>query len=113
VGLNDEDRVRLAEEEVAIIKAAIYRRFRSVGRIILFGSRVDDAKHGGDIDILIESDEPLEAGVLHKLEALCDMHLRLGERKIDFVLARSLGSEADLRDKRRIVQVARKTGVTL
>jgi uncharacterized protein len=108
-----EEAMRLTEEEVAVIKEAIHRRFYSVGRIILFGSRADDKKRGGDIDILVESDEPIEAGVLHKLEALSDMHLRLGERKIDFVLARSAGSKEDRSDGRKIVRIARKTGVTL
>ena len=105
--------MRLTEDEAAIITDSIRRRFRSVSRIILFGSRVDDAQRGGDIDILVESDEPLETGVKHKLEALSDMHRRLGDRKIDFVLAQSPGSEADTRDGRRIVQVARETGITL
>ena len=105
--------MRLTEKEVDIIKESIRTRFRRVGRIILFGSRVDDAKLGGDIDLLVESDEPLEAGVRHKLEALSDMHRRLGERKIDFVLASTPGSEGDRRDGRRIVQVARETGVSL
>ena len=105
--------MRLSEDEVVVIKEAIHRRFGSVERIMLFGSRVDDGKRGGDIDILVESDEPIEAGVLHKLEALSDMHMRLGERKIDFVLARSAGSEEDLRDGRRIVKIARETGVLL
>ena len=105
--------MRLTETEISVIKEAIYGRFRSVGRVILFGSRVDDGKRGGDIDILVESDEPIEDGVLHKLEALSDMHLRLGERKIDFVLARSAESEEDRRDERKIVRIARETGVTL
>jgi predicted nucleotidyltransferase len=105
--------MRLTDAEVAVIKEAVYGRFRSVERILLFGSRADDGKRGGDIDILVESDEPIEAGVLHKLEALSDMHLRLGERKIDFVLARPAGSEEDLRDGRGIVRIARETGVAL
>ena len=70
--------MRLTETEVSVIKEAVYRRFRSVGRVILFGSRVDDGKRGGDIDILVESDENIESGVLHKHEALSHMHLRLG-----------------------------------
>lgn len=80
---------------------------------MLFGSRVDDSKRGGDIDILVESDEPLDAGVRHKLEALSDMHIRLGDRKIDFVLASPPGSAGDAQDGRRIVQIARETGIPL
>jgi len=105
--------VRLTPDEVAVIKEAIRRRFRGKGRIILFGSRTDDAKRGGDIDILVESDEPLEEGVRHKLEALSDLHRGLGDRKIDLVLAWMPGSEGDRKDERRIVQIARKTGVSL
>lgn len=74
---------------------------------------MDDTKRGGDIDLLVESDEPIEVGVRHKLEALSEMHRKLGERKIDFVLAWTPGSEGDRRDDRRIVRVARQTGVLL
>ncbi|HUX38953.1 MAG TPA: hypothetical protein VMV44_13720 [Rectinemataceae bacterium] len=74
---------------------------------------MDDGQRGGDIDILVESDEPIELGVRHKIEALSDMHLRLGEGKIDFILAPIAGSEADRRDERRIVRIARETGVAL
>ena len=37
--------MRLTEEEVAVIKEAIHRRFHSVGRIILFGSRAQDRQN--------------------------------------------------------------------
>ncbi|NPA12002.1 MAG: nucleotidyltransferase domain-containing protein [Epsilonproteobacteria bacterium] len=47
--------MRLSEKEVEIIKKII---FSEVGEceIYLFGSRVDDSKRGGDVDLMIKKD---------------------------------------------------------
>lgn len=38
-----------------IIIAAVRRYFSRAERIILFGSRADDSKRGGDMDILVQT----------------------------------------------------------
>jgi predicted nucleotidyltransferase len=105
--------MRLTDDEVDVIKTAILRRFSSVRRIVLFGSRVDDKKRGGDIDLFVESEEEIDKAVLHKIEALGDIQLKLGERKIDMVVAKPEGSPEDKADTRAIVRIARETGVAL
>jgi uncharacterized protein len=105
--------MRLTEDEVDVIKAAIHRRFSSVRRIILFGSRVDDKKRGGDIDLFVESEEGIGEAVLHKIEVLGDIQRKLGERKIDIIVAGPEGSITDQADTRTIVRIARETGVVL
>lgn len=101
--------MRLTEEEIAVIKTAIARRFSSVSRILLFGSRVNDNRRGGDIDLFIETDEPLAFAFVHKLEAITDIQFRLGDRKIDLVL----GRPSNIADDRPIVRSAREHGIQL
>ena len=57
-------------------------------KVWLFGSRVDDNKKGGDIDIAIFS-EKIENDVMQKIQVrrfICD---RIGEQKIDIVTTNS------------------------
>ena len=58
-------------------------------RLWLFGSWVDDARRGGDIDLYLEPQEGNAAElVAAKLRFLAALHRRLGERRIDVVLRR-------------------------
>lgn len=77
--------MRLIEYEKNVIVNAI-KNFDKQARIYLFGSRVDDTKKGGDIDILIITD------VLNKNDLLYieeDVFSKIDEQKIDFVLAKN------------------------
>ena len=51
--------------------------------IYLFGSRVDDAAKGGDIDLLVLSKR---INLMMKLDILAQLHQKLGERKIDIAI---------------------------
>ena len=64
-------------------------------RVWLFGSRADDSKKGGDIDIAIFS-EKIKQDVMQEIKVrriICD---RIGEQKIDIVTS-SDGKEAFFR----------------
>ncbi|NOR80575.1 MAG: nucleotidyltransferase domain-containing protein [Methyloprofundus sp.] len=77
------------------------------GELYLFGSRVDDAQKGGDIDLYICPHNQLSAEELfdRKLKFLSKLQMSLGEQKIDIVIAK---------DKNRgIEQEAIKNGVLL
>jgi predicted nucleotidyltransferase len=76
--------VRLTELERRLIREAGLRHFGVAPR--LFGSRLDDARVGGDIDLLIRTDLPPTEAARRRLDPLADLWLRLGERKIDIVL---------------------------
>lgn len=97
--------MRLAPEQIASIRRAAVAAFGADTRVTLFGSRVDDNKRGGDIDLLIQptrSDQPL----VRKLRFLGLLERDLGERKIDVVMELP-------HDSRPIVQVAHESGVVL
>ena len=81
-----------------------YARFGVSAR--LFGSRVDDAKRGGDIDLYIEAKLSPEEAFKCETRLAADLYLKLGERKIDIVV--NTGA-LDL----PIYQVARKQGIWL
>lgn len=65
--------MRLTLEQTTLILRAIADQTGPGARVALFGSRVDDSRRGGDIDLLIESDPPLSglqrAGIRSRLEA--------------------------------------------
>jgi len=73
--------VRLSEHERAAIKEAIHT-FDPNAKIYLFGSRTDDSKRGGDIDILIESDK---IGLVEIIKIKTKLFVSLGDRKVDIV----------------------------
>ncbi|WP_301102374.1 hypothetical protein [Propionivibrio sp.] len=47
--------MRLTEQQRSVIRATVSEVFGASAEVWLFGSRVDDTKRGGNIDLLIES----------------------------------------------------------
>lgn len=78
--------MRLNQYEIQSIKDVVYS-LDSNARIYLFGSRVDDDKRGGDIDLLIMSEKLTGRNVRKVRLALYD---RIGEQKIDIIIASDL-----------------------
>jgi len=86
--------MRITEKEKNVIIDAVNRTDPNA-KVWLFGSRVDDSKKGGDIDIAILS-EIIDKDVMQKIKIrrfICD---RIGEQKIDIVTTNS-GKEAVFR----------------
>jgi predicted nucleotidyltransferase len=79
--------MRLTERDRTAIRAAVAERFGVEARALLFGSRTDDTRRGGDIDLLVETPvaptDPLAAAV--QIEV--DLMRALGERRIDVLLS--------------------------
>jgi len=72
----------------------------------LFGSRVDDARLGGDIDLYIEASLSPQDAFERENRMAADLYRTLGERKIDIVVNTG---RLDL----PIYQIAREQGVWL
>ncbi|SMP07308.1 Nucleotidyltransferase domain-containing protein [Desulfurobacterium pacificum] len=76
-----EKPVRLNKDEIRVIKETVLH-FDPEAEIILFGSRTDLSKKGGDIDLLIVSSK-----IKHRERRKIRVELfkKLGDRKIDIV----------------------------
>jgi predicted nucleotidyltransferase len=75
--------MRLKPAEVEKIKSSI-GMLDAQAKIYLYGSRVDDALKGGDIDLLVFS---TQLSFMDKLKIKADLHYKLGEQKIDLLVA--------------------------
>lgn len=83
--------MRLSEFHKKYILDAAHKCFGNKAKIWLFGSRVDDTKKGGDIDLYIETD--MQSGTVSaKLDFLGMLRDVFGDQKID-ILVRSRSKE--------------------
>ena len=96
--------MRLDQRTRDEIRAAARRFFGADA--YLFGSRADDTRRGGDIDLYIESALSPEEAVRARLSMLAHLYRRIGERRIDLVL--NTGRSDD-----PIFLAARREGVKL
>lgn len=93
--------MRLTDFEVSSIRQTIHA-LDPDACIYLFGSRTDDSKRGGDIDLLIMSDRLTSAAAGPVRWRLWEL---IGEQKIDIVIAKD--------DSEPFVRIALKEGVLL
>lgn len=101
--------MRLTEKQVQAIREIFKRHFMNEDAIWLFGSRADDSKRGGDIDLYIETNYTDLDIVLKKRRVfLVDLILVIGDQKIDVVINR-----LSAKQKLPIYEEARNTGVKL
>ena len=95
--------MRLSVKYISVIKKSFYHFFKN-GDIYLFGSRVDDNKKGGDIDLYLAVQDTQNLFV-KKIKFLSRIKRELGEQKIDVVFNKD--------SSRLIEQDALKNGVKL
>lgn len=53
--------MRLDSQEIQTVRTALETIVGDRSKIWVFGSRLDDSKRGGDLDLLIESDATVDA----------------------------------------------------
>ncbi len=99
--------MRLSHDQQQLIKKTVASIVGPDSRVWLFGSRVDDAKRGGDIDLLIETKQ----AITHKAALLCRLEgalvMRLGDRKIDTLIKDATTADAP------IFNAAKQSGILL
>lgn len=79
--------MRLSDQQRQIIVTGVANIFGPNAAVWLFGSRADDARRGGDIDLLIRTDNPdIEANNRAEIALLTWLYQQLGEQKIDILL---------------------------
>ena len=74
--------MRISEIEKTTIVNAILEKDKDA-QIFLFGSRTDDLKKGGDIDILVQSDK---IGLLEIVKIKSTIFKNIPEQKIDLLV---------------------------
>lgn len=97
--------MRLTDFEKRAIAAAARAVLPRGARVALFGSRLDDARRGGDLDLLVELPPGCSADDAVRLRSVLAARLYrdIDERRIDIVLC-----TRDKPDPRTIVTVARR-----
>jgi predicted nucleotidyltransferase len=81
--------MRLEKGELEGIKRAFQETFLPNDHLWLFGSRVDDAKRGGDIDLYIETSEDDPDVVYNKRRRfLVTLFDYIDEQRVDVVVKR-------------------------
>ncbi len=98
--------MRLSALSVQTIKTII-NQWDSNARIYLFGSRLDDNKRGGDIDLLIETSRPIENPAWEIARLSSTLSRLMQGRKVDVVL------DAPNLEQQAIHQQAKSTGLPL
>jgi len=99
--------MRISKQYINVIKEITIETFGIDTKVYLFGSRVDDNKKGGDIDLYIDKNFSKDFELMYnkKIEFLTKLDLSLGEQKIDVVISK---------DKNRSIEKeAIKTGIEL
>jgi uncharacterized protein len=101
--------MRLTSFQLDTIQKTFRQYFGEKDHLWLFGSRVDDKKRGGDIDLYVQTPETdLDKLIDQRSKFLIALEKILGEQKIDVVLHR-INSNTDI----PIYHVAQKTGILL
>lgn len=93
--------MRLSKDEINIIKKIIFSYFYidiNECQLFLFGSRVDDKKKGGDIDLLLLLNNSLDYKniLLNKHIILADLKSAIGDQKIDLVITNQEDLKKDI-----------------
>jgi predicted nucleotidyltransferase len=97
--LTERERLAIVDETVAC--------FGPKARPFLFGSRVDDGRRGGDIDLLVRTAEKPSGDLFHrKIQFLAHLKSRIGDQRIDVVVAAP-------DDERDIVRIAKSHAVPI
>lgn len=99
--------MRLTDLTVSVIRHLVRQHFGDKANVYLFGSRVDDAKRGGDIDLYVDIAETLDdkAGAVLRFNAT--LQAALGEQRIDVIVRDGATRPLPIHEQ------AKRTGVRL
>ena len=81
--------MRLTQSQRQVILNTGKQHFGEGCEIWLFGSRVDDSRKGGDIDLMVFPPKNVKMSYPKKLAFRSQLKRRLGDRKIDVLIAPS------------------------
>ncbi len=89
--------MRISDRDLAKIKTVFAEVLPPPYQLRVFGSRLDDSKLGGDIDLLlIVSSDRLEQTRRLKFVILDGLYVAIGEQKIDLLIVDQKQMESDV-----------------
>ena len=95
--------MRLSKREIEAILQVAEDIYGTDVKVYLFGSRVDDSRRGGDIDLLVRTTSE-KKGILARVRMAARIKSLIGDQKIDII--------GDYEDN-QVVQEALKNGILL
>lgn len=78
--------MRLNDKTRDMIKQEVAKQLGADAVVRLFGSRADDTKRGGDIDLLIELPQPISHPIQAECRLSASLYIQLGGRKVDVLI---------------------------
>ncbi len=79
--------MRLTTQQTNTITQLTKEIFGTDAVVKLFGSRMHDTKRGGDIDLLVELQQPIAQPVIASARLEAKLMLALGLQKIDVIIS--------------------------
>ena len=99
--------MRLTLDQKTAIRTTVHAMLGQAASVRLFGSRTDDQRRGGDIDILVVCQERVEQSALTSARIGAGLQQALGERRIDVLIV------APNIPRQPIHRIALETGIEL
>ncbi len=78
--------MRIRPQDVCALRAAIYDAAPDAKAIRLFGSRLDDNARGGDVDLMIDFDNPIDDPAVLSARLAVRASRAMSNRKVDILL---------------------------
>ncbi len=79
--------MRLTPIQAAAIRRVVRQTAGEAARVFLFGSRLDDAARGGDVDLMVELPEPIDNPAVLSARLSARISRALDGRQVDVLLA--------------------------
>lgn len=79
--------MRLTQTQIAAIREAVAEVAGSDATVRLFGSRLDDAAKGGDVDLMVDVPHPVEAPAPMAAQIAGRISRAMDGRKVDVVIS--------------------------
>lgn len=79
--------MRLSPQHIRAIREVVRHECGPEARVRLFGSRLDDTRRGGDVDVLVELEQPVERPAVLAARLSARLSRRLDGRSVDVVLS--------------------------
>ncbi|MEK6708472.1 MAG: nucleotidyltransferase domain-containing protein [Pseudomonadota bacterium] len=80
-------KMRLTDYQIQAIRQLARQVAGNQSRVRVFGSRLDDTAHGGDLDLMLELTEPVDNPALMAAQMSAQVSRAMHGRKVDVLLS--------------------------